>query len=95
MNGRPRREASEDFFDMAAVLDFEQKPGRGNKEALILRRFNVSAARYYQRLGRIIRTPEALKHNPQLVHRLVDQRTARETARAARFPISPNMKEQS
>lgn len=95
MNRRPRREATDDFFDMASVLDFEAKPGRGNKEALILSRFNVSSARYYQRLGRIIRTPEALKHNPQLIHRLVDQRTDREAARAARYAIFPNTKEQS
>ncbi|WP_241972821.1 DUF3263 domain-containing protein [Cryobacterium cryoconiti] len=83
---RARREPAPGFFDLVTLLDFEEKARsfRGNKEARIVRTFKTSAARYYQRLGNVIDSPEALIHNPQLVHHLLDQRAARAADRAAR-----------
>jgi hypothetical protein len=69
-----------------AILDFErdwwQHPG--SKEQEIRTRFSLSAARYYQVLGRLIATPAALAYDPLLVKRLLRQRDERRRARVAR-----------
>jgi hypothetical protein len=66
-----------------AILEFERgwwrEPGR--KARAIRDRFNVSAARYYQLLNRLIDTPEALRHDPMLVKRLRRLRVARRRQR--------------
>lgn len=64
-----------DFRDFKAVLAFEAKTirGEGKREDLIRRHFKVSPARYYQRLLQVLRLPEALEHDPVLVHRLTQQ----------------------
>ncbi len=70
-----------------AVLDFEAQWQAGSplKEDAIRRTFDgMTPTRYYQVLNRVIDTPEALEHNPMLVHRLLEQRERRTTARASR-----------
>jgi hypothetical protein len=53
----------------------------GAKEEAIRSTLGMSPARYYQLLGRLIDTEQALEHDPLLVRRLrerrVDQRVAR------------------
>ncbi|CAH0191839.1 MULTISPECIES: DUF3263 domain-containing protein [unclassified Microbacterium] len=56
----------------------------GTKEEVIRSTLGMSPARYYQLLGRLIDTEQALEHDPLLVRRLrrlrehrVDQRVAR------------------
>lgn len=56
----------------------------GAKEEVIRRELGMSPARYYQLLGRLIDTEQALQHDPLLIRRLrrlresrVDQRVAR------------------
>lgn len=66
-----------------AILDFERvwwmEPG--SKEAAIRHRFALSPARYYQVLGALLTSPEALAYDPLVVRRLrhlrVDRRRAR------------------
>ncbi|MDQ1084610.1 MULTISPECIES: DUF3263 domain-containing protein [Microbacterium] len=55
-----------------AYLAFEGEWRRhaGAKEEAIRAEFGVTPARYYQVLGRLIDTPEALAHDPMLVRRL-------------------------
>ncbi|WP_405373462.1 MULTISPECIES: DUF3263 domain-containing protein [unclassified Microbacterium] len=67
----------------AQLLDFEARhPGHPkHKEEAIERELGVTAARYYQLLGRVIDQPEALGLDPMLVHRL---RRLRERADARR-----------
>jgi hypothetical protein len=69
-----------------AILDFERQWWRyaGAKEQAIRDEFGLSSARYYQVLGVLIDTPEALVHDPMLVKRLQRGRDARLAARAAR-----------
>lgn len=82
----------ESFYDLVTLLDFEASSRSSvhtmHKEARIISTFNTSAARYYDRLGRLIDTPEALRHNPLLVNRLIEQRAARAVKRAARAATS-------
>jgi len=54
----------------------------GPKERAIRERFGFSATRYQQLLNRVIDTPEALAHDPVLVHRL---RRLRQVRREQRF----------
>jgi hypothetical protein len=61
---------------------------RGNKETEIVRRFEVSAIRYYRRLNLIIDDPEALESYPQLVNRLRRIRSERVTARTQRRDLT-------
>jgi len=70
-----------------AVLEFERRWWKhaGAKEQAIRAQFGLSAARYYQVLGRVIDTPEALLHDPMLVRRLQRVRDARLAARADRL----------
>ncbi len=55
-----------------AFLAFEGEWRRhaGAKEEAIRAEFEITPARYYQLLGRLIDTPEALAHDPMLVRRL-------------------------
>ncbi len=68
------------------ILEFERGWWRhaGAKEAAIRSQFSLSAARYYQLLNAVIDLPEALRHDPMLVKRLLRARDARTQARAAR-----------
>ena len=70
----------------AAILAFERQWWRhaGAKEQAIREEFGLSAARYYQLLGALIDRPEALRHDPMLVKRLLRLREARMAARHAR-----------
>lgn len=70
----------------AAILAFERQWWRhaGAKEQAIREEFGLSAARYYQVLGALIDCPEALRHDPMLVKRLLRLREARLAARHAR-----------
>ena len=69
-----------------SILDFERQWWRhaGAKEEAIRSQFSLPAARYYQLLNAVIDTPEALRHDPMLVRRLLRARDARTSARAAR-----------
>jgi hypothetical protein len=73
------------------ILTFEHDRARHDrsKEAEIRVTFDMSPARYYQVLNRVIDTPAALAFDPQLVMRLQRLRHARTTARAARMFASP------
>lgn len=66
-----------------AVLEFERRWWKhaGAKEQAIRDQFGLSAARYYQVLGRVIESPSALVHDPMLVRRLQRVRAARLSAR--------------
>ncbi|GAA3729957.1 hypothetical protein GCM10022239_03220 [Leifsonia bigeumensis] len=68
-----------------ALLEFEDAhpiPG-GAKPDLIKTTFGLSAARYYQRLNRIIDDAAALQDAPLLVRRLQRLRRQRMAARAS------------
>ncbi|PVE76184.1 DUF3263 domain-containing protein [Microbacterium testaceum] len=68
-----------------AFLAFEGEWRRhaGAKEEAIRAEFEITPARYYQLLGRLIDTPEALAHDPMLVRRLRRRRDeAAETHRS-------------
>lgn len=69
-----------------ALLAFEGEwhRHRGAKEEAIRTELGLSPARYYQLLGRLIDTVEALEHDPMLVKRLRRVRDSREQARLAR-----------
>lgn len=72
-----------------AFLTFEGEWRRhaGAKEEAIRAEFALTPARYYQLLGRLIETPEALEHDPMLVRRLRrrrDDAAARQRSRLGR-----------
>lgn len=69
-----------------ALLDFERDwaAHEGEKGAAIRRRLNISSARYYQLLHRLIELPEALAYDPLLVKRLRRRRDERSAQRSAR-----------
>jgi hypothetical protein len=74
-----------------AILAFERQWWRhaGAKEQGIRAEFGLSAARYYQLLGALLDSPQALAHDPMLVKRLQRMREARAEARARRtLPFS-------
>jgi hypothetical protein len=74
------------------LLAFERHWWRhaGAKEQAIRETFGFSATRYYQLLGALIDTPEALEHDPMLVKRLRRLRAGRQRERAARrFGMRP------
>ena len=62
-----------------AILDFERTWWRepGPKTRAIGARFAMSATRYYQLLGRLIDSPDALAYDPLLVRRLRRRRAER------------------
>ncbi|AAT89547.1 hypothetical protein ATY41_01250 [Leifsonia xyli subsp. xyli] len=68
------------------ILAFERQWSRhaGAKEQAIREEFGISAARYYQILGALIDRPEALRHDPMLVKRLLRLRETRSAVRQAR-----------
>lgn len=67
------------------LLDFERGwwQHQGPKERAIRERFAISAARYQQRLNRLIDLPEALTYDPMLVRRLLRLREQRRRRRVA------------
>lgn len=69
-----------------ALLAFESRwrAHAGAKEEAIRRELGMPPARYYQLLGRLIDTADALEHDPMLVKRLRRVRDDRDRARAAR-----------
>jgi hypothetical protein len=73
-----------------AVLTFERdwSASSGAKEDAIRQRFGFSPTRYYQVLTRLLTSPDALAHDPQLISRLARLRDQRIAARATR--IAPN-----
>jgi Protein of unknown function (DUF3263) len=69
-----------------SILDFEARwlrHGAGKEEA-IRAELSLAPARYYQLLGRLIDTDDAIAAEPMLVARLRRLRTARVDARARR-----------
>ncbi|MFS0910183.1 DUF3263 domain-containing protein [Microbacterium sp. 179-I 3D2 NHS] len=58
----------------------------GAKEEVIRAQLGMSAARYYQLLGRLIETETALEYDPMLVRRLRRMRDSRAARRSARTP---------
>jgi hypothetical protein len=77
-------DAGAEFSDRdRAILEFERRWWKhaGAKEQAIRDQFGLSAARYYQVLGRVIESPAALVHDPMLVRRLQRVRAARLRAR--------------
>jgi len=67
-----------------AILDFERSwwTESGPKEVAIRERFELSATRYYEILGELLESAEALEYDPLVVRRL---RRLRERRRRARF----------
>ncbi|MFB3980314.1 DUF3263 domain-containing protein [Microbacterium proteolyticum] len=65
-------------IDAKELLDFEEHWPRwsGRKDEAIRARFGVSSARYFQVLGRVLETVEALEARPMLTHRLRRRRDA-------------------
>ncbi len=57
----------------------------GMKEEVIRTKLGMSPARYYQLLGRLIDTEQALEHDPLLVRRLRRLRESRTDKRVARM----------
>lgn len=57
----------------------------GTKEDVIRTKLGMSPARYYQLLGRLIDTEQALEHDPLLIRRLRRMRDRRTDQRAARM----------
>lgn len=75
---------SEELDERArAILDFERGWWReaGRKERVIRERFDLSTARYYQVLNRLIDSQAALRYDPMLVKRLRRLRAARRRQR--------------
>jgi hypothetical protein len=68
-------------INMEELLDFEEQWPRwsGRKDEAIRARFGIPPSRYFQVLGRVLDTVEALEARPMLVRRL---RRRRERARA-------------
>jgi hypothetical protein len=76
-----------------AILDFESGWGRHGpvKEEAIHTHLGLSPARYYQLLGRLLDSPEALEYDPMLVSRLRRLRDARDEARRSRVAMAPRV----
>ena len=69
-----------------ALLDFEARWGGHNarKEEAVRTELQLTPARYYQLLGRLLDTADALEYDPVLVHRLRRLRDTRRRERAVR-----------
>jgi hypothetical protein len=67
-----------------AILDFERVwwTEAGPKELAIRSRFDLSPARYYQVLGELLESTEAVSYDPLVVRRL---RRLRDRRRRARY----------
>lgn len=74
-----------------AVLDFEARWQRhsGAKEEALRAELGMTPARYYQVLGRLIDSADAVAHDPVLVHRLRRLQAAQESERRSRARILP------
>ncbi|MFE1644381.1 DUF3263 domain-containing protein [Microbacterium sp. P01] len=72
-----------------AMLDFEAAWTRhaGAKEEAIRAELQLSPARYYQLLGRLLDTADALEYDPMLVKRLRRIRQNRHDAGVARTAL--------
>lgn len=72
--------------DDRALLDYENhhQPHTAAFEDDIRDQFGMSAARYYQRLGQLIRRRDVLEAYPQLVHRIERLHGERAEARRAK-----------
>ncbi len=73
------------------LLDFESRWSGHDaaKEEAIRAELGLSPARYYQLLGRLIDTADAVEYDPMLVKRLRRIRDARQQARLARVSGAP------
>lgn len=72
-----------------ALLDFEarwQRHGAAKEEA-VRTDLEMTPARYYQLLGRLLDSPDAVAYDPMLIHRLRRLRDDRERERAARAAV--------
>lgn len=71
------------------MLEFEARWNGhdGRKEEAVRSELGLTPARYYQLLGRLVDSADALAHDPMLVHRLRRLRDTRERTRAARAAI--------
>ncbi|MFJ6680057.1 DUF3263 domain-containing protein [Microbacterium sp. NPDC091382] len=74
-----------------AILDFEAlwHGHSGAKEEALRAELSLTPARYYQLLGRILDSPDAVAHDPVLVHRLRRLQAAQERERRTRARILP------
>ena len=65
------------------ILDFERSwwSATGPKDVQIRERFELSATRYYQLLGEMLDTDDAMAYDPLVVRRLQRQRDRRRRAR--------------
>jgi hypothetical protein len=72
-----------------AILDFEREwwERTGAKEDAIRQNFGLSPARYYQVLGTIMASADALAYDPELVNRL--QRVRQERHRSRQRRVNP------
>lgn len=72
-----------------ALLDFENRwsSHSGAKEEAVRTELSLTPARYYQLLGRLVDTAEAVAYDPVLVHRLRRLRDAQERARRTRAQV--------
>ncbi|AXE54003.1 DUF3263 domain-containing protein [Aurantimicrobium sp. MWH-Uga1] len=72
-----------------AILDFEREwwERSGAKEDAIRQTFGLSPARYYQVLGTIMSSADALAYDPELVNRL--QRVREERHRSRHRRVNP------
>jgi hypothetical protein len=71
-----------------AIIDFERSwwTQPGPKEQSIRDQFGLSATRYYQLLGQLLDSPDALEYDPLLLRRL---RRMRDRRRRARYEGTP------
>lgn len=78
----------------AQVLEFERKWWKyaGAKEDAIRELFGMSSTQYYQVLGALIDTQEALAFDPMLVKRLRRMRAARQRGRLTRTFDAPSLR---
>jgi hypothetical protein len=84
---KPRaRRATAKPLELEPIYAFENRwaDRSGAKDAAIRAEFDVSTIRYHQVLQRLIRTPEALKHDPILTNRLLRISEERSRDRAER-----------
>lgn len=78
-----------------AILDFERdwKQHPGAKEDAIRQTFGLSPARYYQVLGKLMDSEDALAYDPMLVNRLQRLREERRSSRQKR--VNPESSEKN
>ncbi|CAN5820313.1 hypothetical protein BH24ACT3_BH24ACT3_12430 [soil metagenome] len=71
-----------------AILDFERTwwTGAGPKQRAIKERLGLSGTRYYQRLGTLVESPEALAYDPLVVRRVRRDRLRRRLSRFEGHP---------